>query len=93
MLCVAQIKEAAPADAPVRAHAQFVAAAEVKARTQIVELAANEQPTDFALTLNVLAIIQLSDYKVGSTLDVVAILQQSYFLPAWHVQSRCSAVA
>jgi hypothetical protein len=66
MPCAAQIKDKAP-DAPVKDRAQFVAAEEVKARAEIVELSACEQPTDFALTLNVLAIIQLSEYKVGST--------------------------
>ena len=31
----------------------------------MIELAASEQPTSFALVLNVLSIIELSEYKVG----------------------------
>lgn len=39
--------------------------AEVRTRTKMIELAASEQPTSFALVLNVLSIIELSEYKVG----------------------------
>lgn len=68
-----QDEDAAPVDA------QDAEVAEVRTRTKMIELAASEQPTNFALVLNVLSIIELSEYKVGGQRYCVLNLWQRKF--------------